>query len=325
MLLAGSTVEGRMGGGAPIRIVGKRQLKDARDARDDWTGTTDAKERRKAQNRLHQRAWRRKKIEEKSKYTASNSSEESTSNYATSDTLLAAFEAATSAFTNITTYKAYPPLIPYLTPAQWPSERSSTFLTIPAHFPLSADHHLLTLIQYNVMRAILENMVLCNILNAVPLECRNALNLPLAHHPPSTPPPTFARTALQKAIPHADWIDSFPCARMRDNLIRACPSSVFPSSADPTHGEDFQRGSAKLFDEDELCADTCGGLYEGYDECAAKGLLVWGEPWRVESWEVSEGFTKKWGWLLEGCEDIVRVTNVWREARGEKGIVLGEC
>jgi len=76
------------------------------------------------------------------------------------------------------------------------------------------------------------------------------------------------------------------------------------------------------WDSDALCNDVCGGLYSGIDECESRGLLVWGEPWEVGSWEVSEGFARKWGTLLKGCDEMMRGTNKWREARGEKAIIL---
>lgn len=85
---------------------------------------------------------------------------------------------------------------------------------------------------------------------------------------------------------------------------------------------------AGVFDEDAFCTDICGGLFEGFDDCAARGVLVWGDPWEVGSWEVSEGFWRKWGWLLKGCEEMIEATNRWRIGRGEevlgRGFVIGE-
>lgn len=134
----------------------------------------------------------------------------------------------------------------------------------------------------------------------LPLECQQALRLPLVHHPPATPPPTFAHTALQQNVPHEPWIDSVPCPQLRDTLIRA----------------------AGTFDDEDLCDDMCGGLYNGFDDVESRGLLVWGDPWLVSSWEISEGFMKKWAFLLRGCGDMVKCTNKWRESTGEEPLVV---
>lgn len=197
----------------------------------------------------------------------------------------------TSSSTTLTTPlyrgKLIPPVIP-----------STSFSTFTLHFPLSPDHYLITLIQYNVFRAILTNFSLCSLLSTVPNTCTNTSLIPLIPTP-SSPPPTFFPTPLQLSQPHSVWIDSIPCPRLRDNLIR-------------------EQGK---YDEDELCEDVCGGLYEGYDDCEARGLLVWSSPWEVGSWEISVGFGERWGWLLAGCEEMWRATDRWREGRGEEALV----
>jgi hypothetical protein len=49
-------------------------------------------------------------------------------------------------------------------------------------------------------------------------------------------------------------------------------------------------------------------------------LLVWGEPYDPSNWEVTEGFIKKWGWVIQGCPDILQSTNKWRAKGGESAI-----
>jgi hypothetical protein len=44
-------------------------------------------------------------------------------------------------------------------------------------------------------------------------------------------------------------------------------------------------------------------------------MLVWGEAWEWEGWELSERFAGKWAWALEGCGDIIGVSEGWRERR----------
>jgi hypothetical protein len=97
-------------------------------------------------------------------------------------------------------------------------------------------------------------------------------------------------------------MNSIPCPQFRENLIRANLSG--------------------LYEQDSLCEDICGGLFEGYDDTRQKGLLVWGEPWQTGSWEISDGFAQRWGWLLKGCREMVDATNRWRESRGEERLII---
>lgn len=49
-----------------------------------------------------------------------------------------------------------------------------------------------------------------------------------------------------------------------------------------------------------------------------QGLIVWGDPWEAKNWEVTEGFVRRWGWMMKGCwEGILEATNFWRGIRGE--------
>lgn len=52
-----------------------------------------------------------------------------------------------------------------------------------------------------------------------------------------------------------------------------------------------------------------------------KGLIVWGECWDPEAYEITPGFLKKWSWLLKGCEDLIVSSNVWRAKRNEEPLV----
>lgn len=173
--------------------------------------------------------------------------------------------------------------------------------TPPLIFPLSPDHCLLTMVQYNVQRASLFNMAVLSLLQHLPLECGSTLNLPsLAIDPPSCIPPELLPTTLQKSTPHEYWIDIFPCPMMRDNLIRLY----------------------KQYDTHDLQRDLAKSLYEGFIDGEQRGCMVWGEPWTVNGWEVSEGFVRKWGFLLKGCSSLLASTNRWRESRGEDALAI---
>jgi len=172
----------------------------------------------------------------------------------------------------------------------------------PLVFPLAPDHRLITLVQYNVLRATITNMAILSILHTMPTECRADTAVPthLLFDLPSLVPPALQATALQQSVAHEPWIDAVPIPAMRDNLILNYDS----------------------IDQDDLCCDLLGGLYEGFDDVALTGVIVWSQPWHVGGWEVSEGFARKWGFLLKGCAELIESTNRWRDMRGEDRLVL---
>ena len=79
---------------------------------------------------------------------------------------------------------------------------------------------------------------------------------------------------------------------------------------------------AGTYDSDDLCYDLGQALYEGFDDVDRRGFVVWGDPWLMSGWEVTEGFVGKWGFLLKGCPDVVEAANRWREVRGEERLVV---
>lgn len=75
-------------------------------------------------------------------------------------------------------------------------------------------------------------------------------------------------------------------------------------------------------DEDDLCRDLCGGIFEDCNDLDEKGMLVWNDPWHASGWEITEGFAKKWGFLLKGCHEIFEASNKWRELRNEDRLII---
>jgi Domain of unknown function (DUF3425) len=159
--------------------------------------------------------------------------------------------------------------------------------------------HLLTLVQYNVYRALLTNMTIlslprlfsCEVPTSDIAVCSSPLDIP------ERIPPALIPTSLQRSVRHEPWIDLFPLPALRDNIIRLWGS----------------------FDLCEISDDVLGTMYDdeltGHGE--RNGLVVWGDPWDVNSWEVMEGFVSKWGRLLSGCHELMHTTNRWRATRGE--------
>ena len=172
-------------------------------------------------------------------------------------------------------------------------------------FPLSSDH-LITLLQFNALRALAANRTLISGILVTPLDCDEEV-IHVIPYPtkPELLPSTLLPTTLQQTVPHGDWIDLFPCPEGRDRLIRA----------------------AGTFNEDELWADCIGGLYEGFpdDEVERRGIIAWSPPWDITGWEMSEGFLRKWGWMFKGLPGALEATNRWRMERGEEPFVHDDC
>lgn len=80
-------------------------------------------------------------------------------------------------------------------------------------------------------------------------------------------------------------------------------------------------------DGDELCVDMLYGVEDEWSEEAVggrTGLIVWSDPWLEGSWEVEEGFARKYGAMLVGCRGLIESTNYWRRSRGEAPLLLGD-
>lgn len=188
-----------------------------------------------------------------------------------------------------------PPLLPYTTDASL--DRPAPTIM----FPLSPDHCLITLVQYNVVRAMICNMSILSLLYCLPNKCSLAFGIPVLDAvPPEKIPLDLQPSVLQQSTPHPFWISAIPFPAMRDNLILL----------------------AGAYDSNDLCYDLGQALYEGFDDVERRGCLVWGDPWHAYGWEVTEGFVRKWGFLLSGCLDVVESTNHWREVRGEDRLVI---
>lgn len=159
------------------------------------------------------------------------------------------------------------------------------------------------MVHFNVFRALVTNsqfMALSHIFSA----CSTKADVPFS--PPSSGiPESLLPTSLQLEMPHEPSVDCIPLPRLRDNAILS--DEILFASAD-------------------FCQDMLGGLYrnqeKGHNEPC--GLVVWGDPWNIDDWECTPGFVRKWGWLLDGCEELVYATNRWRATRGEDPLDIEE-
>ncbi|KAE8394413.1 hypothetical protein BDV23DRAFT_147158 [Aspergillus alliaceus] len=200
-------------------------------------------------------------------------------------------------------------------------------------FPLSSDHLLLHLIHYNVFRALISNKRTLNTVPTVPINpamciidrpCRDDTTLyPLKHDIP----PCLVPTTLQQTHYHSTWINVIPFPRVRDNLIRYegrfdpwelmqdLVGELISSTPAPR-----QRGTPIPATLPEAGRPITILSASDTDEVTTgrKGLIVWGEPHEMQNWEATPGFLAKWTWAVEGCEELVEISNHWRMKRGEE-------
>ncbi|KFY01834.1 hypothetical protein V490_00762 [Pseudogymnoascus sp. VKM F-3557] len=250
------------------------QLAEAISKEDDWTGTKDAAARRRAQTRLNTRAYRKRKAAAAARMPINSEAQVECWD------IKKQFVSVVPASRAKQLYDARNPLLP--------DKFSKAQFNIV--FPLCPDH-LITLLQFNSLRAMAVNRSLISGVLVTPLDCGEEI-IHVVPYPtkPELLPPTLLPTILQQTVPHGDWIDMFPCPEVRDSLIRA----------------------AGMIDEDDLWADCIGGLYEGFpdDEIERRGLIAWSPPWDIAGWEMSEGFLRKWGTaIVYRASMILRASN----------------
>ncbi|KAL4946702.1 hypothetical protein BDV06DRAFT_182151 [Aspergillus oleicola] len=163
--------------------------------------------------------------------------------------------------------------------------------------------HLLTLAKLNLFRAFVRNIAMLGYSrewmtdDALSRFSINGPFQPKAPPPATHIPPSLRPTELQQSRPHHPWLDFFPFARLRDNLIQNQDS----------------------MDDSQFCRDLMG--FWTTPDGDANCMLVWGDPWIPMNWEITETFLKKWGGLVKGCPEILWSTNYWRQLRGEKRLV----
>lgn len=202
-------------------------------------------------------------------------------------------------------------------------------------FPLPADH-LLHLIYYNVFRALYSNKSLLGLLaiyflpgagHATALHSDSVFPGYSAIRPAAPNIPIcLSPTQLQMSLVHSTWINLLPFPKMRENLIK------WESHFD--HSEFVRDVVSNLVDDKKFSMQWSFHtpaissrlvLTQGDDDAftaTRTGLIVWGEPYKAESWEATPGFLRKWAWAVEGCEELIESSNSWRMARGEDPMQL---
>lgn len=166
-------------------------------------------------------------------------------------------------------------------------------------YRLPADDNLLSLMYYNVFRALVTNVRLLGL--DTQLMHTDEYPSPFISGSASTQhvPPHLQPTLLQRAVPHHPCFDIFPDPVVRDQGIRN------------TH----------LLPHGTLCMTLAGrNTWFENERSRRSGLVVWGPPEDANSWEVTEGFVANWGWLVKGSLMLQYSTNRWRAVRAEPAI-----
>ncbi|TGO30784.1 hypothetical protein BPAE_0003g00690 [Botrytis paeoniae] len=211
---------------------------------------------------------------------------------------------------------------------------------------LSSDHFI-HLVQHNSYRALMSNKDLIFasslILKASPLTApikqfatKICGGLTVIHPLDGIlMPDSLYPTELQMNCAHTGVINMFPFPKFRNNLIekganfvpeemcRDLFGDIFPDYVTPTP----DAHDCTLQMRDVLAAlpsieENNSGIDDSEDQddytAGRKCMINWGDPWNVESWEVTPGFVKKWSWALEGCDDLIQASNKWRASRNER-------
>ncbi|KAE8383807.1 hypothetical protein BDV26DRAFT_250832 [Aspergillus bertholletiae] len=141
-------------------------------------------------------------------------------------------------------------------------------------------------------------------------------------------PESMVPTPLQMDTVHATWINFIPIPKMRDNLIAKESHYDHAEFVGDLLGESVAGHMfGSLWSTKPPIASKLS-LTEGDDDdvtASRQGLILWGEAYRVESWEATPGFIRKWAWAMEGCEELIASSNRWRRIRGEDPIRVSVC
>lgn len=215
---------------------------------------------------------------------------------------------------------------------------SSHKQSVSQYFPLPADN-LLHLIHYNVFRGLYSNKILLEHLAVYVIPGKEPKELLPSDYTfpgysvifPSSPnlPGCLIPTQSQNAISHSTWIDLLPFPKMRDNLIKHATRFDHLEFAEDLIGDRFVE---QVFHFPRCSSNTStvtsdiaiSPVDDDEVTTSRKGLIVWGEPYMPSNWEATPGFLHKWGWVIEGCEDLVDSSNYWRMFRGEEPVQLNK-
>ena len=174
-------------------------------------------------------------------------------------------------------------------------------LDIRNPYSLPVDH-LLNLVYYNVFRGLARNIRALNLDMQLMVSKDHPSPFITGQVDISTLAPDFHPTLIQRTVPHHPCLDVFPDPVVRDNSIQHWANELLEM-------------------EGRLCMQIAGRhTWHEIDIPSRHGLVLWGEPDVVESWEVTEGFARDWPGLVKGAFRLQAATNAWRAQRDEPPI-----
>ncbi|KAF4904425.1 hypothetical protein CGCF415_v008671 [Colletotrichum fructicola] len=202
---------------------------------------------------------------------------------------------------------------------------------------------LLHLIEHNVFRAFVSNANLLDVTTAIasprnlpkdgwlapPVVYQGDMRCTITstiHQINPNMPKSLHPTPAQATDTHSFWINVIPFARVRDNLIRWEACFDHNEFLRDLLGSVIRAAAAKRRREGGiLSSSSCPLVIEDSADdpsVGRNGFVVWGEAHDKRNWEATPGFLKKWSWAVEGCDEIVEISNNWRIIRGEEPIAL---